>query len=169
VLQHQLNTGLNAPHTSSMGRLFDAVAALVGVRQVVTYEAQAAIELEALADPAETGYYPLQLRGELLDPAPMLHALVADLRTGVALPVLSARFHNSIAEAVCVVCQELRRQHGIQQVVLSGGVWQNMFLLTRAISRLEQDGFIVLVHRQVPANDGGLALGQALIAAAQKV
>ena len=169
VLQHQLNTGLNAPLTSSMGRLFDAVAALVGVRQVVTYEAQAAIELEALAEPAETGYYPLQLTGDLLDPAPMLHALVTDLRAGVPLSILSARFHNSIAEAVCLVCQELRRQHGIQQVVLSGGVWQNMFLLTRAISHLEQNGFIVLVHRQVPANDGGLALGQALIAAAQKV
>ncbi len=168
MLQHQLNSGLNAPLTSSMGRLFDAVAALIGVRQAVSYEAQAAIELEALAEPAETGYYPLQLSGELIDPAPLLHALVADLRAGVALPVLSARFHNGIAEAVRLACRELRRQHGLQQVVLSGGVWQNMFLLNQAASRLEQDGFTVLVHRQVPANDGGLALGQALIAAAQK-
>jgi hydrogenase maturation protein HypF len=168
VLQHQLSSGLNAPLTSSMGRLFDAVAALLGVRQAVSYEAQAAIELEALAEPAETGYYPLLLTGDLLDPAPMLHALVADLRTGMALPVLSARFHNGIAEAVVMVCRELRRQHALSQVVLSGGVWQNMFLLNQATSRLEQDGFTVLVHRQVPANDGGLALGQALIAAAQR-
>jgi hydrogenase maturation protein HypF len=169
VLQHQLSSGLNAPLTSSMGRLFDAVAALLGVRQAVSYEAQAAIELEALAEPAETGYDALHLNGELLDPAPLLHALVSGLRAGVPLPILSARFHNSIAEAVVMICRELRRQHGLNQVVLSGGVWQNMFLLRRAISRLEQDGFIVLVHRQVPANDGGLALGQALIAASQKL
>ena len=168
VLHHQLSSGLNAPLTSSMGRLFDAVAALAGVRQTVTYEAQAAIELEALAEPAETEYYPLQLTGELLDPAPMLHALVADLRAGVPLPVLSARFHHGIAEAVRQVCHDLRRQHGLHQVVLSGGVWQNMFLLKQAASRLQQDGFTVLVHRQVPTNDGGLALGQALIAANQE-
>jgi len=91
------------------------------------------------------------------------------LRTGVALPLLSARFHNSIAEAIVTVCQELRRQHTLSQIVLSGGVWQNMFLLRRAISRLEQDGFTVLVHRQVPTNDGGLSLGQALIAASQEL
>ncbi len=165
VIQHQLDSGLNTPLTSSMGRLFDAVAAIIGVRQAVSYEAQAAIELEALADPAETGYDALQLNGELLDPAPLLHALVRGLRAGVPLPVLSARFHNSIAEAVVMVCQELRRQHALEQVVLSGGVWQNVFLLKRAVSRLEQAGFTVLTHQQVPTNDGGLALGQALIAA----
>jgi hydrogenase maturation protein HypF len=91
------------------------------------------------------------------------------LRTGVALPVLSARFHNGVAEAVVMVCRELRRQHTLSQVVLSGGVWQNMFLLKQAASRLQQDGFTLLLHQQVPANDGGLALGQALIAAAQAV
>ena len=167
VIRHQLDRRLNAPLTSSMGRLFDAVASIAGVRQAVTYEAQAAIELEALADPAESGVYPLELSGELLDPASMLHALVRDLRLGASLPVLSARFHNGIAEAVRLVCNQLRAQHGLQQVVLSGGVWQNMFLLEQAISRLQQDGFTVLLHHQVPTNDGGLALGQALIASAQ--
>jgi hydrogenase maturation protein HypF len=169
VLQHQLSTGLNAPLTSSMGRLFDAAAAIAGVRQTVSYEAQAAIELEALAEPGETGYYPMQLTGELLDPAPLLQALVADLRAGVALTVVSARFHNGIAAAIGAVCRELRRQHGLEQVVLSGGVWQNMYLLSRATSRLQQDGFTVLAHQQVPANDGGLALGQAVIGAVQQV
>jgi hydrogenase maturation protein HypF len=167
VIRQQLSSGLNAPLTSSMGRLFDAAAAIAGIRQTVSYEAQAAIELEALAEPAETGYYPLQLSGELLDPAPMLRALVADLRAGVSLPIVSARFHNGIAEAVGMVCRALRDQHGLEQIVLSGGVWQNIFLLKGALARLQQDGFKVLVHRQVPANDGGLALGQALIAAAQ--
>lgn len=169
VVQHQLSSGLNAPLTSSMGRLFDAVAAIAGIRQTVTYEAQAAIELEALADPAETGYYPLQLSSELLDPAPLLHALVADLRAGIDLPIISARFHNGIAEAVRQVCHQLRTGTGLNQVVLSGGVWQNMFLLQQATTRLQQDGFTVLVHHHVPANDGGLALGQALIAAAQRL
>jgi hydrogenase maturation protein HypF len=167
VILQQLSSGLNAPLTSSMGRLFDAATAIAGVRQAVSYEAQAAIELEALAEPAETGYYPLQLSGELLDPAPVLQALVRDLRAGVSLPIISARFHNGIAEAVGMVCRALRDQHGLETVVLSGGVWQNMFLLTRAVARLQQDGFTVLTHRQVPSNDGGLALGQALIAAAQ--
>ena len=141
VIRQQLNSGLNAPLTSSMGRLFDAAAAIVGIRQTVSYEAQAAIELEALAEPGETGYYALQLSGELLDPAPMLRAMVADLRAGVSLPIVSARFHNGIAEAVGMVCRELRGQHGLEGVVLSGGVWQNMFLLKGALARLEQDGF----------------------------
>jgi hydrogenase maturation protein HypF len=151
-----------------MGRLFDAAAAILGVRQVVSYEAQAAIELEALADWSETGYYPLQMTDGLLDPTPLLTAMVTDLRRGVPLRLLAARFHNSLAQAVSAVCEAMRVQHGPDRVVLSGGVWQNMFLLQQTIARLEAAGFSVLIHRQVPANDGGLALGQAMIAAAQK-
>jgi len=167
VLEHQLISGLNAPYTSSMGRLFDAAAAIAGVRQVVSYEAQAAIELEDLADRSETGYYPVTITDGLLDPTPLLNARVADLRGGIILPIIAARFHNGIAEAVGVMCRELRTQYDLDQVVLSGGVWQNMFLLSRAMARLQTDGFTVLFHQRVPTNDGGLALGQAVIAAAQ--
>ncbi len=166
VLKHQIESGLNSPPTSSMGRLFDAAAALLGIRQEVSYEAQAAIELEAMADPSEKCVYPLELRPDgVIDPAPLWRALLADLRRGVALPSLSARFHNSLANLVVEVCQSARQQTGVNQVALSGGVWQNMFLLKAASQALEKANFAVLLHHQVPANDGGLALGQALAAA----
>ena len=166
ALRHQIESGLNSPPTSSMGRLFDAAASLLGIRQQVSYEAQAAIELEALADPAEKGGYPLEIRpdGEI-DPAPLWRALLADLRRGVPIACLSTRFHNSLANLVVEVCQAARRESGISQVALSGGVWQNMFLLKAASQALEKAHFEVLLHHQVPANDGGLALGQAVAAA----
>ena len=164
VLRHQLQSGLNAPPTSSMGRLFDAISALAGVRQQVNYEAQAAIELEALADPDEVGVYPLEISDEVIDPTPLIQAAVMDLRRGLPVGKIAARFHNGLAGMVLQVCQRLRAHFGVTEVVLSGGVWQNMTLLTRAEALLGRAGFAVYVHRQVPANDGGLALGQAIIA-----
>ena len=151
-----------------MGRLFDAAAALLGIRQEISYEAQAAIELEALADPAEMGVYPLDLLPDgNIDPAPLWGAILSDLRQGVSIPSMSARFHNSLANLVVQVCQVLRQQSGVKQVALSGGVWQNMFLLNASCNALEKAGFQVLLHRQTPANDGGLALGQAVVAASR--
>jgi hydrogenase maturation protein HypF len=166
ALAHQLTTGLNAPPTSSLGRLFDAAAALMGVSQAVNYEAQAAVEMEALADPAETGAYPLTMTGDQIDPAPLLAALLADHRAGVARPQMAARFHNGIAGMVIDVCRRLRDETGLTEVALSGGVWQNRTLLQRVLVLAEQSGFVVYSHQVVPANDGGLALGQAVIAQA---
>ncbi|NOY99273.1 MAG: carbamoyltransferase HypF [Chloroflexi bacterium] len=167
ALRIQLERKLNAPLTSSMGRLFDAAAALAGVRQQVNYEAQAAIEFEALADPHETGKYPFDGSGPEVLVRSALESLVADVLGGVPTPVISARFHNGLAEMVRVVCNRLRAESGLTEVALSGGVWQNMFLLARTLDVLGADGFHVLIHRQVPANDGGLALGQAAIAVHQ--
>jgi hydrogenase maturation protein HypF len=167
ALRRQLQTGLNAPPTSSMGRLFDAAAALAGVRQTVNYEAQAAIELEALADSHEQDFYPFDLKDGIVDPAPAFEALVSDLRRGAGIPLISARFHLGVAEMVRQVCASLQEQTGIAQVALSGGVWQNVLLLNRAVELLHADGFEVYLHRQVPANDGGLALGQAVVANAR--
>ncbi len=167
ALEHQIRTGLNAPQTSSMGRLFDAAAALVGVRQVVNYEAQAAVEFEALVDGRETGYYSMQLDGEVLDPAEMVAQMIADLRGGVDRRQIAARFHNGVAWSVSKICRELSRRTAIQQVVLSGGVWQNAFLLVQAVSLLQREGLTVLIHRQVPTNDGGISLGQVLVGAAK--
>ena len=199
ALRHQLAHALNSPPTSSMGRLFDAAAALAGVRQVVTYEAQAAIEFEAAADPDETAAYEFDLHwpagvlpalglpanepvtatpaptagyakrtGEtpalLVDPAPVFTALLADQRAGLPLGRLAARFHNGVAHMTRDVCRHLRHTHGLNDVVLSGGVWQNVALLRRALALLRADGFIVYTHRLVPPNDGGLALGQAAVA-----
>jgi hydrogenase maturation protein HypF len=165
VLRQQLQRGLNCPLTSSMGRLFDAVASLAGVRQRVHYEGQAAIELEALVDPSCDGAYDFDLRGAEIDPAPLMQALVADLHGRTPLPLLAARFHNGVARMVLEICRRLRADTGLSEVGLSGGVWQNVTLLEKSWRLLAQDGFTVYAHRQVPANDGGLALGQALVAA----
>ncbi len=165
VVARQLEIGLNSPQTSSMGRLFDAVSALIGLRQEVNYEAQAAIELESQADRGETGAYHFGLREELLDPAPVIRAIVSDLMDGVSAQAIAARFHNGVAQAVLAVCKSGRAKHGLDRVVLSGGVWQNMFLMRRTVDLLRGDDFEILIHRKVPANDGGLALGQAAIAA----
>ncbi|NOR90182.1 MAG: carbamoyltransferase HypF [Anaerolineales bacterium] len=165
VVARQLEIGLNSPQTSSMGRLFDAVSALIGLRQEVNYEAQAAIELESQADREETGSFQFGIRDDLLDPAPVIRSIVSDLSDGVSVPVISARFHNGVAQVVLEVCTGAREKHGLNRVVLSGGVWQNMFLMRRTVDLLRGDNFEILIHRKVPANDGGLALGQAAIAA----
>jgi len=167
VLQNQLEQGLNSPPTSSMGRLFDAVAALVGVRQIVNYEAQAAIELEALVDVTENGYYSFAYLDDQISPAPLAANLIQDLRRGIPVSKIAARFHNAVARMVLEVSRRLRDQHGSHAIALSGGVWQNMTLLTRTCQFLQEDGFRVLVHQQVPTNDGGISLGQAVIAAHQ--
>ena len=172
IVLHQIEKGINAPPTSSMGRLFDAAAALAGVRQTVNYEAQAAIEFEQLADPNESGAYPFEIHhsqstihnSQFISPIPLIQALVADQRAGVPIATISARFHNGVAAMVLDVCRLIRDESGLSEVVLSGGVWQNVTLLTRAVQLLRQDKFTVYVHEKVPPNDGGLALGQTAIA-----
>jgi len=164
LIHKQIDSQVNAPLTSSMGRLFDAVAALIGMRQTVNYEAQAAIELEYLVDPDETWSYPIEIQDQILDPAPLLEALLRDLRAGVKPSILAARFHNSIAEIMGVISIQIRSETGINEVALSGGVWQNMTLLKKSVGFLRKDGFKIYLHHQVPTNDGGIALGQAAIA-----
>jgi hydrogenase maturation protein HypF len=145
--------------------LFDAVAALIGVRQTVNYEAQAAIELEALVDPAEEGYYEIRIENGVVDPTEMIRDLINEQRAGVSVPTLAARFHNSLAKMSLQTCVYLRDKFGIDEVVLSGGVWQNITLLAKTTTLLLENGLQVYLHRNVPANDGGLALGQGMIAA----
>jgi hydrogenase maturation protein HypF len=172
VLCAQLEQRINTPLTSSMGRLFDAVASLAGVRQKINYEAQAAVELEAMADPDEEGEYPFEiLRPEdgnacyRIDPAPLLGQVVKDIQQKHPAGAISARFHNGCARLIAQVCQNLRQESGINGIALSGGVWHNTVLLKKSAALLEQDGFTVYLHNRVPTNDGGLALGQAVIAA----
>ncbi|HEY5901783.1 MAG TPA: carbamoyltransferase HypF, partial [Anaerolineales bacterium] len=167
TLRIQLEKRINTPLTSSMGRLFDAAAALAGVRQRVNYEGQAAIEFEALADPAERGGYefPLEM-GEVL-PMPGIASLVSDVLAGVPVPHISARFHNGLARAVAETVRSISASTGVRSVALSGGVWQNITLIGRTLSLLRDAGLSVYIHRQVPPNDGGLSLGQAAIAAAR--
>jgi hydrogenase maturation protein HypF len=167
ILERMLETGLNSPPTSSMGRLFDAVSALCGLRQTVNYEAQAAVELEACLDPGEVGQYSFSVECDQFNAAPVVASIVADLHSGLTAGRISARFHNGLAALVVELCSMARSASGCEKVGLSGGVWQNMSLLSRTVPRLRKAGFEVLIHSKVPANDGGLALGQAAVAAAR--
>jgi hydrogenase maturation protein HypF len=162
--------GINAPVTSSAGRLFDAVAALLGVRDAINYEGQAAVELEQLADPAERAAYPAAIaegRPLRLAGPDLMRAAAEDLLAGVPPPVIAARLHNGVAALIARACLLLRERSGLGTVALSGGVFQNLFLLNALVRLLEQDNFRVLTHRRVPPNDGGISLGQAAVAAAR--
>ncbi len=165
ALRVQLERKLNTPLTSSMGRLFDAVAALAGGRQKVNYEAQGAIEFEALAADDESSSYSFCNDQAEIQVCPAIQSIVDDALKGVPIPVISSKFHNGIAKMVLEICIALREKSGLNTVALSGGVWQNMFLLRRTLDVLGKSDFDILIHRQVPTNDGGLALGQAAIAA----
>jgi hydrogenase maturation protein HypF len=165
VVRLQVDKRLNTVNTSSMGRLFDAVAALAGVRIEVTYEAQAAIELEALAKGhlADTEPYPYQLRGHTLLLKELIAAVIASTRRNEPPGLIGARFHKTIAAwSVDAACR-IREQTGLNEVALSGGVWQNKLLFQLTMAGLENNGFKVYFHRQTPPNDGGIALGQAVI------
>ncbi|WP_244943170.1 carbamoyltransferase HypF [Streptomyces inhibens] len=180
LLARQLERHLNCVPTSSMGRLFDAVSSLAGVCQHAGYEAQAAIELEAAALTAGEdhgpGYafalrpgptYPARPVGAdtIADPAPLLTAVVADVRAGTAPALIAARFHTAVADVVRRSCALARERTGLETVALTGGVFANTLLAEATARLLRQDGFTVLRHRRVPPNDGGLALGQIVVAA----
>jgi hydrogenase maturation protein HypF len=172
VLAHQLTTGLGCVPTSSVGRLFDAVAALCGVRQVVDFEAQAAIELEAAARGVEPGErcYPFPVHPGTVataDPRPLIRAVTEDVRAGVPVGVVAARFHAALAGLVRVLARRACRESGTDVVGLTGGVFQNALLLSAASRGLAADGRTVLRHHLVPPNDGGLCLGQVLVASAR--
>lgn len=168
----QIERGLNTVPTTSMGRLFDAAAALAGVRQTATYEAQAAIEFEALIDAAEGGAYAFGLRetagAVTLDPGPVIRSIVDETVSGVSTGVIAARFHRAVSNSIVGVAEMVRERTGIATVGLSGGVFQNVTLTHAATADLGEKGFAVLTHRLVPPNDGGLALGQAVIAATRR-
>ncbi len=175
TLSGMVKTGTNAPLSSSAGRLFDAVAAVIGIRfDSISYEGQAAIELEqstrAHALDAETAY-PFDLRAldssHVLDPARLWQHLLDDLRRGVPRGLMAARFHAALVAGLVNSCRMLRESQSIHKVALSGGVMQNATLLQALEQTLSSEGFEVFVHRQVPANDGGLSLGQAAIGAAR--
>jgi hydrogenase maturation protein HypF len=156
--------GVNSPLTSSAGRLFDAVSALLGVRDTVNYEGQAAIELEQLADPGERTAYRAEIADTVVSGADLVRLAAEDLRAGVPVPVIAARFHNGVADAIVRTCERLRSSTGVRTVALSGGVFQNVLLLDLTVDALERNGFRVLTHSRVPTNDGGISLGQAVLA-----
>jgi hydrogenase maturation protein HypF len=166
VLRTVLHGGLNAPRTTSMGRLFDAVASLTGIRQVTRYEGQAAIEFEAIGESEQTeiaySLCPIRVPGEpeMLDWEPLVLQVLADLEAGVPVAGISARFHNALVEAILDVAHGA----GVEQVILTGGCFLNRRLLESAVLRLQAEGFRPYWHQRIPPGDGGIALGQ-LVAA----
>jgi hydrogenase maturation protein HypF len=172
LIKRQIQTGLNSPLCSSLGRLFDAVSALIGIRGEIDYEGQAAVELEMAAyddcdKVGNKGYPHLIIENDgvsIIQLKELLSAIIEDLYHGVSKATISARFHNTVAQMICEICQLIAKRTGINQVALSGGVFQNRLLSTRVIPLLESAGFSVLTHKQVPCNDGGISLGQAVIA-----
>ena len=159
-----LSSGLNSPVTTSVGRLFDAVAALCGIRTEITYEGQAAIELEAACDPAARGAYEL----DALDARPLIRAIAADVRAGVDVGTIATRFHRALATATARTVAATAREHDLDTAVLAGGVFANRVLLDATTAQLEAEGLRVLLPRRLPPGDGAISYGQAAIAAATR-
>jgi len=170
IIQKQVEQKINSPLTSSCGRLFDAVSALLGVRGEVEYEAQAAIELEMLAydEVSETACYPFSITEHdglsVVELQDLFLAIIHDLQDSTTQARIAVRFHNTVARMISELCRVISDKTGVTQVLLSGGVFQNRLLLRKAVSLLEANGFKVFTHRQVPCNDGGISLGQVVIA-----
>ena len=170
AVRQQIDRELNSPLASSMGRLFDAVASLIGVRNDVTYEAQAALEMEVLSKPfvSKAKSYPYFVddskSGKIIRVHELFESIVNDLRSNKSIGQIGANFHKTIADISIDVCRRARESTDLNEVALSGGVWQNQLLLDLVRDELLQDGFVVYVHNQVPTSDGGLSLGQAVIA-----
>jgi len=173
LLSRAAEQGLNAPLTSSAGRLFDAVASLLGLRDRVDFEAQAAMELEALSEPETDRVYAaglLEQDGKIIVETPdVVRGVVEDILAGTATEQIGSRFHATLADVIVRTCRRLRERSGLERVALSGGVFQNVRLLRLAVDGLRRAGFQVYTHHQVPPNDGGLALGQAAIAARTRI
>jgi len=168
VVRRMISTGVNTVPTSSCGRLFDAVAAIIGLRQEVNFEGQAAIELEMIAEEANQDRYPFAIADTdpwQVDFRPAIECIAREAVQGRPQAAISAQFHNTLAGATVEVCRRIGRESGLQRVCLSGGTFQNMRLLGSVVAGLRGHGLEVYLHARVPPNDGGIALGQAAIAA----
>jgi hydrogenase maturation protein HypF len=164
IARRMLSKRLNAPITSSAGRLFDAIASILGLRQRVTFEGQAAMELECAIEPGVDDYYPFEFSDRspfVVDWAPMITQILNDMRKGEDSGQISAKFHNTLAAIILAVAQRV----GEKRVVLTGGCFQNRYLVERSADRLRVAGFEPYWHQRVPPNDGGIALGQIIAAA----
>jgi hydrogenase maturation protein HypF len=167
LVRQMLVRGVNTVLTSSCGRLFDAVASLLGLRQEVTFEGQAAIELEMAIQPGINDIYTFEIDSDepaQIDTRPTIREIVRDVQNHEATGVVASRFHNTIAAVIAEVCRRVRMREHLSRVCLSGGTFQNMYLLEKTVAELRRSGFEVFLHSRVPPNDGGIALGQAVIA-----
>jgi len=169
LIKRQIDRSINTPLTSSCGRLFDAVSALLGIRGEIDYEGQAAVELEMAADEGtEHRFYPYVIEDNngisIIRLRELFAAILSDLTQGVSVSTISTKFHNTVALMVSKICSRLAEKTGITRVALSGGVFQNRLLMRKVTAALETAGLAPLIHHRVPCNDGGISLGQAVIA-----
>jgi hydrogenase maturation protein HypF len=168
-----LRTGFNSPMVSSLGRLFDAVSSLLGIRNDITFEGQAAMALEMAAEEGWDGAYEYGLQkepeGYIVDPTPIIAGILADLEAGVTTSRIAASFHNTVRHFLAEVARKMSAETNLNRVVLSGGVFQNAYLLERLRKDLINMGLLPILHQRVPPNDGGIALGQVAIANARLV
>jgi hydrogenase maturation protein HypF len=169
MLRQMIAKGVNSPQTSSLGRLFDGVAAIIGLRDRVNFEGQAAMELEMIADEQPSPLYTYRWTDDSvrqIPTAPIIRDVVADISRGIAPETISGKFHRTLIRLFAELCGTLRKETGIDRVVMSGGVFLNAILLAGLHRSLKDQGFHVYAHRAVPTNDGGISLGQAVAAAA---
>ena len=171
MLKRQIDHKLNAPLTSSCGRLFDAVASLIGIRDTIDYEAQAAIELEMAAMDfglSGTPFYPFDIQEQagiqIIRLGRLFDAILKDIKNGCGKSEMAYRFHHSLCQMIAALCEQLSRRTGVKRVTLSGGVFQNRLLFHLVTESLKEKDLEVITHKQVPVNDGGISLGQAVIA-----
>jgi hydrogenase maturation protein HypF len=163
-----IDKNINSPLTSSCGRLFDATSSLIGVRDEISYEGQAAMELESFCafGIKESYKFRIYKEGEefIINPQEIFIDIIRDLKEGIDKKVMAVKFHNTVAEFTLNLCGKIRENTGISKIALSGGVFQNRYLTEKIISLLEKDDFQVYIQRKVPPNDGGISLGQAVVA-----
>jgi len=168
IIEKMINRRINSPLTSSCGRLFDAVSSLIGVRDEVSYEGQAAMEMESIcASEIEEryGFDIYKKNGEfIIGPDKIFKEIISDLKKGMNKEIIASKFHNTVADFTVNLCGKIRENTNLSKVALSGGVFQNRYLTERIISLLKRDGFQVYIQRKVPPNDGGISLGQAVVA-----
>ena len=170
LLRQMISQGVNTPYACGMGRLFDAVSSIIGVRELIHYEGQAAIELEMVIEGDPHGeVYPFDISerggGLVIDPRPLIRGVVEDFTSGRSRSFIAKRFHNSVTQMIIDLCTRIGEERNIHTVILSGGVFQNMYLLSASVKSLKRRGFTVVHHRRIPPGDGGISAGQAVIAA----
>ena len=168
IIVQMIQKKVNCPISSGLGRLFDAVAAITGIRSHVCFEGQAAMELEMISTPSESHYNFSFLTSHfpfLIQTAPIIREIVSDIRDGISISEIGSKFHNTLIRIFADLCVIIRKESGLRRVVMSGGSFQNVLLLSGLRKSLEKEDFQVFSHRLVPTNDGGISLGQAMIAA----
>lgn len=164
IILSLIQNSYNSPQTSSMGRFFDAVSSLIGIRDTITYEGQAAVELEAIADKYTKEVYSFEIEDRIIYTKSIVGEVVNDIKKGITKQIISGKFHNTLSDIVLEACKRIYKKKGLRKVVLAGGVFQNTTLLERCINQLTKHGFTVYFNSIVPLNDAGLSFGQTVVA-----